>query len=336
MSDNEKKHIGKICFIAPSSRLDASDAPTLHRTARLLKKTFGARAVYLSPFLFSSDELIKHVTASVAERSKEFKAVIRDFDLIASVAGGTGAEDLALGIDKSDFEVIRNRRPLFIGFSDFTFLLNEIYFKCRIPSILFPSLRLTRGNCQKMLSLVSGEDVPSHGSFWLTAPPARQISGIPIGGNFTTFVNWLNREHPPKVNWKKHILFIEDIQIDVEDLHRLVAALRRHKMIKRIRGLVIGSLCEEKASAKGREFQRKALSFFKAYLAEILKRRQKQGFPLPILVSSNFGHNITRNLPTIPIGGYVSIAKSKKMIFRLAKKRESAPWILVEKTSEIK
>jgi muramoyltetrapeptide carboxypeptidase LdcA involved in peptidoglycan recycling len=323
MSENEKKGIEKICFIAPSSRLEASDAPILNRTVRLLRKTFGAREVCLSPFLFSSDELIRHVTASTEERSKEFKAVIREFDLIASVAGGTGAEDLVLSIDKSDFEVIRSRKPLFIGFSDFTFLLNEIYFKCRIPSILFPSLRLNRGNSQKILSLVSGEDVPSRGSLWLTPPPARQISGVPIGGNLTTFVNWLNRENPPKVNWRKHILFIEDIQIDVEDLHRLLAALRRHKMIKRIRGLVIGSLCEERAGSHGKEFQRKALSFLKAYLAEVLRIRQKRGSPLPILVSSSFGHNITRNLPAIPIGGHVSIAKSKEMIFRLAKKREA-------------
>jgi muramoyltetrapeptide carboxypeptidase LdcA involved in peptidoglycan recycling len=324
-SEIGKKCIEKICFIAPSSRLESSDAPVLDRTVRLLRKTFGAGEPYLSPFLFTRDELISHVTASAEERSKEFKAVIREFDMIASVAGGTGAEDLILSIDKSDFEVIRSRKPLFIGFSDFTFLLNEVYFKCRLAGILFPSLRLTRGNSQKIFSLVSGEDVSSCGSFWLTPPPARQISGIPIGGNFTTFVNWLNRENPPKVNWRKHILFIEDIEIDVEDLHRLLAALRRHKMIKRIRGLVIGSLCKEKASPHGREFQRKALSFLKAYLAEILRRRQKQGSPLPILVSPNFGHNITRNLPAIPIGGHVSIAKSKKMIFHLAKKSEAAP-----------
>jgi len=321
MSENEKEGIERICFIAPSSRLEASDAPTLDRTVRLLRKTFGAGEVYLSPFLFSRDELISHVTASAEERSKEFKAAIREFDMIASVAGGTGAEDLVLSIDKSDIEVIKSRKPLFIGFSDFTFLLNEIYFKCHIPSILFPSLRLTRGKSQKLLSLVSGDDVPSRGSFWLSPPPARRISGIPIGGNFTTFVNCLNRENPPKVNWRKHILFIEDVQIDVEDLHRLLAALRRHKVIKRIRGLVIGSLCEQKAGPQGRIFQKKALSFTQAYLAEILRGRQKKGSPLPILVSSNFGHNITRNLPAIPIGGYVSIAKSKKMIFRLAPRK---------------
>jgi muramoyltetrapeptide carboxypeptidase LdcA involved in peptidoglycan recycling len=325
MSGNGKGYIKKIGFIAPSTRLVAADIPHLLRTSRFLKKMLDTGEVYFSPYLFSRHEIIDHVTASAAERSKEFKTVIQEFDLIASVAGGTGAEDLVLRIDKTDFKIIRNRKPLFIGFSDFTFLLNEIYFQCRIPSILFPSLRLSRGHSKKLRALVSGEDVSSRGSFWLTPPPARRISGIPVGGNFTTFVNFLNRENPPKLNWRKHILFLEDLQIDVEDLHRLLGALRRHKVIRKIKGLVIGSLCADRTSPRRQKFQKSALAFTKAYLAEILKRRQKQGSPLPILVSLNFGHNITRNLPAIPIGGHVSIDKSKTMIFRLAKKEKQTP-----------
>jgi muramoyltetrapeptide carboxypeptidase LdcA involved in peptidoglycan recycling len=325
MSARETRCIHKICFIAPSTALGTRDVPTLHRTARLLKRIFGAEDVCLSPFLFSSDELIDHVTASTVERTREFKAIIREFDLIASVAGGTGAEDLVLSIDTSDFKVIRTRKPLFIGFSDFTFLLNEIYLQCRIPTILFPSLKLAGGSSRKLLALVSGGDVAFRGSYWLTAPPARRISGIPIGGNLTTFVNFLNRANPPRLNWGKHILFIEDLQIDLEDLHRLLAALRRHKVIKKIRGLVIGSLSGDAGSPRGGRFQRKALLFMKAYLGEIMKRRQRQGYPLPILVSRNFGHNVARNLPIIPIGGRVSIDRSKRMIFRLAKKETPPP-----------
>jgi muramoyltetrapeptide carboxypeptidase LdcA involved in peptidoglycan recycling len=101
--------------------------------------------------------------------------------------------------------------------------------------------------------------------------------------------------------------------------------LRRHKVIKKIRGLVIGSLSGDAGSPRGGRFQRKALLFMKAYLGEIMKRRQRQGYPLPILVSRNFGHNVARNLPIIPIGGRVSIDRSKRMIFRLAKKETPPP-----------
>jgi len=320
MIDKDPSPIDKICFIAPSTRLSAKGKPYLDNLVRLLSRALGVTDIHLSPYLFTSHQLIKHVTASAQERSKEFKAVIREYDLIASVAGGTGAEDLALKIDRADFQVIKERRPVFIGFSDFTFLLNEIYFRSRVPGIIFPSLRLTRGNCRKILSVLAGGEANYKGSFWLTTPPPRKISGIPIGGNLTTFVNFLNRREPPRLNWRRHILFIEDLGIDLEDLHRLLAALRRHRVFKGIKALVIGSLSAAQNPQNVRDFQAKALVFITAYLCEVMDRRQKLGRPLPILVAADFGHKKFRNLPAIPLGGYVSIARSKKMTFRLSKK----------------
>lgn len=312
--------IDKISFIAPSTRLSDKGKPYLNKLVRLMSRALGVTDIHLSPYLFTKHQQIQHITASAEERSREFKAVIREYDLIASVAGGTGAEDLVLKIDHADFQVIKERRPIFIGFSDFTFLLNEIYFRCRVPGIIFPSLRITKANSQKILALLAGGEAAYAASYWLTPPPARKISGIPIGGNLTTFVNFLNRQEPPRMNWRRHILFIEDLGIDLEDLHRLLAALRRHRVFRDIKALVVGSLSAGRSSRQSQEFQTKALVFITAYLCEVMKMRQKKGRPLPILVALSFGHKIKRNLPAIPLGGYVSITKSKKMIFRLWKK----------------
>ena len=234
--------VPKVCFIAPSTCLPRSQKSFLDRAIRLLEKEMGVESVYLSPFVFSSDERIDHVTASAEARSEHFKKVIREQDLILSVAGGTGAEDLAPKIDAKDYGVIRKRRPVFVGFSDFTFLINEIYLHTRVPAVYFPSLRMGKGNFRKVLPLIKGEEIQYRGAAWLTPPPVRKFSGIPIGGNLTTFVNFLNRKEPPKFNWKRHILFVEDLQIDVEDLHRLLAALRRQRVFKDIRAIVVGSL----------------------------------------------------------------------------------------------
>jgi len=309
--------IPKVAFIAPSTCLPKVAKSTLNRTARLLKKALGAEEVYFSPYLFSSDEQIDHVTASAEARSEHFKKVIREFDLIISVAGGTGAEDLAFKIDKIDYRVIRNRRPIFIGFSDFTFMLSEIYYHSRVPVIYFPSLKLSAGNSKKILPLILGEEIQYQGKGWLTPPPKRRFSGIPIGGNLSTFVNFLNRKSPPKFSWRRHILFMEDIQIDVEDLHRLLAALRRHGVLDRIRGIVIGSLYSYNKNSNYQKNQREALKFIVTYLKDVIRRRRRKGRPLPILVVSNFGHNIFRNLMAVPIGGRATIFKSKKIIFRM-------------------
>ena len=263
MNAQDPSPIDKISFIAPSTRLPAKARPYLEILVRLLSRSLGVTDVHLSPYLFTSDELIKHVTASAEERTREFKAVIRKSDLIASVAGGTGAEDLAL---------------------------------------------------------LAGGEATYRGSFWLANPPARKISGIPIGGNLTTFVNFLNRREPPRLNWRRHILFIEDLGIDLEDLHRLLAALRRHRVFREIKGLVIGSLSAEPNPRRARDFQAKALVFITAYLSEVMDRRKKWGRPLPILVAPDFGHKRFRNLPAIPLGGHVHITESKLMTFRLSKK----------------
>jgi muramoyltetrapeptide carboxypeptidase LdcA involved in peptidoglycan recycling len=311
----------KVGFIAPSTCLPRKEKTTVKRTASILSRFFGLKPddLTFSEFLYSSDEHIDHVTAPAEVRSEEFKKVIRDYDLIVSVAGGTGAEDLSLKTDKTDYRIIRNRRPVFIGFSDFTFLLSEIYHHARVPVVYFPTLRLGKGNSKKILALLAGEEIQYQGKRWLTPPPPRKFSGIPIGGNLATFVNFLNRQKPPQFSWRRHILFIEDVHIDVEDLHRLLAALRRHGVLDKIRGIVIGSLFGYSKNHNYRKNQKDALAFIRTYLSDVIRKRRVRGRPLPILAVSNFGHNITRDLMAVPIGGRATISKSKKIVFRLWK-----------------
>ena len=309
----------KIGFIAPSTALPRSEKGSVGKTARILRDFLDLAPgdISTSEFLYSSDLEIDHVTAPAQARTEEFKRVIRECDLIVSLAGGTGAEDLSFKLDKTDYRIIRHRRSVFIGFSDFTFLLSEVYHHARVPVIYFPSLRLGKGNSKKILDLLAGAEIVDRGRRWLTPPPARRISGIPIGGNLSTFVNFLNRSHPPKFNWKRHILFIEDVHIDVEDLHRLLAALRRHHVVEKIRGIVIGSLVGNPRTPAARKNQKDALDFVVHYLRDDLSKRRRTGAPLPILAVSNFGHGIERNLMAVPIGGRVTISKSKKIAFRL-------------------
>jgi muramoyltetrapeptide carboxypeptidase LdcA involved in peptidoglycan recycling len=314
----------RLGFIAPSSCLSVKEKPILRRTGRLLKEALGAREVYIGPHLFSSDVEIDHVTAPLDERAAVFKEAIRNLDLVISIAGGTGAEDLLRKIDAKDLRVIRERRPLFIGFSDFTFLLNEIYYACRVPVIYFPSLKVGKGDFRNLLALITGEEIHYQGQAWLTPPPPRKLSGIPIGGNLSTFVNFLNRGTPPKFSWRRHVLFFEDLQVDVEDLHRLLAALRRHNVFATIKGVVIGSVTPPGKILFPKKQQREAVRFIRSYLADIIRDRRRRGSPLPILTVSNFGHNIRRNLMAVPIGGRVTISRSKRISFRLHRRAAHA------------
>lgn len=315
--------IRKVSFIAPSTGLPLCEKGLVNKTIRRLKKILGPVDIELSPHLFSSDQLIDHVTAPADARAEVFKKAIRESDLIMSVAGGTGAEDILFKIDQKDYQVIKKRKPIFMGFSDFTFLLNDIHYHTRIPAVYFPTLRLGPGNFKKMASLLFDEQVTYHGMLWLTRPPKRRLSGVPLGGNLSTFVNYLNRKNPPKYNWKRYVLFFEDVQIDVEDLHRLLAALRRHKVFNEIRGLVIGSLAYYSKNGNYRMIQREHLRFIRNYLRDIIRKRELRGNPLPILAVSNFGHNIPDDLMAVPIGGHVVIDRYKNITFRLHRPRKN-------------
>lgn len=314
--------IKRVSLIAPSTCLPRSEKSRVTQTIRYLTSILGQVEIDVCPYLFSSDELIDHVTAPLADRAESFKEAIRNSDLIISVAGGTGAEDILFKIDKKDYRILRERKPLLVGFSDFTFLLNEIYHNSRIPAVYFPTLRLGRGNLKKIEDLFFDRPIQYHGTAWLTDPPKRRLSGIPLGGNLSTFVNFLNRKEPPAFNWKKYILFFEDIQIDVEDLHRLLAALRRHKVFKEIKGLVIGSLASYNKNGNYRAVQKENLRFVRNYLSDIIEKRKERKNPLPILSVSNFGHNVPRDMMAVPVGGQVVIDRHKNVIFRLHRQRK--------------
>lgn len=321
---NGKAAKKNIYLIAPSTRLLAQDLPLLRNAIHLLRKALGAGRIAWSSHLFSRDEAIEHVTASIAERSRELKTAIREFDIVVSLAGGTGAEDLLQTLDRADYRTIRKRRPLFIGFSDFSFLLNEVYSRCRVPGILFPSLRLNEGNVGDLAALVNGGEASYRAAAWLSDPPPAPLAGVAIGGNLTTFVNFLNRLNPPRLGWRDHVLFLEDLDIDIEDLHRLLAALRRHRVFRNVKGLVFGSLAAPpragtagEAAARGRDFQVRAAAFISAYLAGVLAKRRERGQPLPIALMPRFGHGVTRGLPAVPVGGRVLLSPDLDVSFRL-------------------
>ncbi len=316
--------IKRVSLIAPSTCLPRSEKSLVKQTIRRLTTILGQVETDVSPYLFSSDGLIDHVTASLEDRAENFKEAIRKSDLIISVTGGTGAEDILFKIDKKDYRILKERKPLLIGFSDFTFLLNEIYYNSRIPAVYFPTLRLGQGNLKKIEDLFFDRPIQYHGKAWLTEPPRRKLTGIPLGGNLSTFVNFLNRKEPPAFSWKKHILFFEDIQIDVEDLHRLLAALRRHKVFKEIKALVIGSLASYSKNGNYRAVQKEHLRFVRNYLSDIIEKRKERKNPLPILSVSNFGHNVPGDMMAVPIGGQVVIDRHKNITFWLHRQRKNS------------
>jgi len=101
----------------------------------------------------------------------------------------------------------------------------------------------------------------------------------------------------------------------------MLSALRRHNVFKKVRGIVVGSFTSNGRNPYYKKQQREALRFIVTYLRDVIRKRRRQGFPLPIFAVANFGHNIKRDLMAVPIGGHVSISRSKKITFRMSRTR---------------
>ncbi len=172
--------VPKVCFIAPSTCLPRARKAVSTRPSGSSRRGSGSIP---SISVRSSSPATSRSTTSrrpAEARSEHFKKVIREQDLIFSVAGGTGAEDLARKIDAKDLRDHPARDgPSSSGFSDFTFLLNEIYFHTRVPAIYFPSLKARQGEFPEGPPPDQGRGDPISGRRLADPPSGQEVLGHP-------------------------------------------------------------------------------------------------------------------------------------------------------------
>lgn len=81
--------------------------------------------------------------------------------------------------------------------------------------------------------------------------------------------------------------------------------------------MVVGSISPPGKNADLTKARTEVLRFIRSYLRDVIHDRRKQGVPMPILAVSNFGHGIRRNLMAVPIGGRVTISRTKTVTFQI-------------------
>lgn len=315
--------------ILPKKLTAESAVQVVHVSSRVEKRDLSAfessfkklQAMYpkAKEFTVSCDGTFPwYLAGSAQERVRRFREALVGMDWLCPAYGGTGCMDVVRMLGNEDLKQFIVQRPVVSGFSDATYLLNYLYFKTGLRTFHYTNAAglFSGDSSDRFFKMLSGEiDALSFvdaRSRWLSAVPKIPVAGIAIGGNLTTFRDLLDISSIQPETWHPYVLFIEDLDVDAEVFHRIIASLDARGVFKQIRGLVIGRVNEPHRSL----FVRIAESFrgiprgepwayIEHILEETLSARRDAGDPLPILKVENFGHGVDENLMIVPIGSEV-------------------------------
>jgi len=313
-----------IAFFSPSSPATASAPKRFKRATRFLEeKGFNL----IEGNLTGKKDFYR--SGSIEQRACELNALIRtpEVKCIISTVGGMNSNSLLPYID---YEELRKKPKIIIGYSDMTAILLGIYAKTGLITYYGPALVSTFGELSPFqdISFNYFADVliePPMAPFTLPAPAFWTDEFIPweeqnkskiqnenslitinsgategrlIGGNLNTMEGFWGSPYMPKIN-EGDILFIEDSLHTIATIERSFSLLKINNVFDKISGLILG----KHELFKDLETRRKPYEV----LLEVIGNPK-----FPILADFDCSH--THPMLTLPIGCNVKLDAAKQTV----------------------
>ena len=247
------------------------------------------------------------------ERAAEFNSFLLDpgIDLVLPVRGGYG---MARILPKLRFPEIALRKPLAMGFSDFTAFNLALFAKTGLPSWQGP---LAGGLAPGHTSPVSQRNFlrALSSDTWDLAwdqagePISAGVKGTLWGGNLSILVSLLGTPYflkPEQV--RGGILFLEDVGEPPYRIDRMLTQLLKSGVLGRQGAVVLGDFSGVDRHLRGEGDLRfgDVVSYFRAKLSHA---------GIPVLAGLPFGH--TKELTAIPFGVEAELEASSSGSARL-------------------
>ena len=320
----------KVHLVHTSSPVEKTDARLFEFALKKLKSRYPNTRLF---DVKRNDLDLRYLSASAAERLKKFREATNEANWILPVYGGTGCEDIVSRLKDSDLIKIRKNLPVVNGFSDTTFLINYLYFQLKLRTFHYSNAcgLAENENSQLFFDVVEGKtnsfSFKNDKYAWIgpSGAPTEKIDGIAIGGNLSVFRDLLDMFEMRLRTWDDYILFAEDEDADIQDLHPVIVSLDKRDVFRHIKALVIGRFNDRETNAKFNKFDtlfrrkkivnEKPVWAFKYLLSDVIQARAKSGNPLHILSVDNLGHGVEKNTMLVPIGGKTIIHPDKKIEF---------------------
>lgn len=304
----------RIGLVAPSGFLP--DTGVVDRAAAV----FTARGWQVSAgdSVFAREQRFAGPDALRADDLQSF-CTDRTLDVVLSARGGYGLSRL---LDRFDFAAIRARRPIVVGYSDFT-AFHLAYLSHGGISFAGPGASDFAAAVPDPFMLeqffaVLGQ--ASHQlSFDVEGPRRLQVAGRLWGGNLALVAAMAGTRYMPAINGG--ILFLEDVNESAYRIERMLYQLFHAGILQRQRAILLGSFEPVPPMPNDGGF---GLDSVVAHFRERLA--------LPVLRGLPFGH--VGRKATLPVGApaVLSVARGiARLSFdrypNLARRRTAAKWL---------
>ncbi|MBK7131163.1 MAG: LD-carboxypeptidase [Crocinitomicaceae bacterium] len=193
--------------------------------------------------------LSKHVTGrqnyfsgSDAERLADFQHALDDnsIDAILCARGGYGSVRI---IDQLNFDKLRHKNKLIIGFSDITVFHNHVFTHLGIPT-LHATVPLnfqtnSRAALDSLVNTLQGKDI----QYQIPSAVYNRVGeteAIVVGGNLSILHSLIGTNSD--IDTQGKILLIEDIGEAIYAIDRMFWALKKSGKLESLAGLIVGGM----------------------------------------------------------------------------------------------
>ncbi|MBU0483845.1 MAG: LD-carboxypeptidase [Proteobacteria bacterium] len=192
-----------------------------------------------------------YLAGSDQQRATDFCDLWQDpkVKAIMAVRGGYGSIRM-LPMVKMD--LVRQNPKIFIGFSDVSVLLNNIFTATGVITFHGPMLttlpRSDQDSLQSLFDLLTRPPLTKIKPSKLEIITPGKAQGILLGGNLTTLSQLLAT--PYEQPWQDIILFIEDVGEAPYRIDRMLTQLKESGRLDKLSGLIMGSFYDGGNSAR--------------------------------------------------------------------------------------
>ena len=276
-----------VAIVAPSSPVTKEQADACKRLVEDMGyKVRMGKCTYLSIHGYSA--------GTGEEKAEDINEMFADktVNAIWCIRGGDTSSH---AMDKIDYEIVRNNPKIFVGYSDITNLHVNFNQKCDLVTFHGPMVKsnmlndfddFTKTSFDKALNM--GEELtlenPDGENFKVMAEG--HAKGTVVGGNLALLTSMIGT--PYEVDAKGKILFIEDVDENVERLDRMMYQLKYSNKLKDANGIIFGDFTD---CVNNRDNSYTVIEMLKDVLA---------GYDKPVMYNIKSGHCFP--MSTIPFG----------------------------------
>ena len=234
----------------------------------------------------------KHVrdkTRSLEDCAEDLLWALDDPSLKAvfCVRGGYGASEV---MDQISLDRVLSAGKLIIGYSDIT-VFHSAWTRSGLPSVhasMSAAFNDLPDDCAEAEKKILRGEIPVYRCESDPLCRAGEAEGVLIGGNLSTFTAVLGTAYDCSQTDRPYILFFEDVEEDLQHIHRYLAILEHLGVLDSAAGIIFGEWTDMPADPNDYEGDSRGGTF--ASFADMISREFLDGSVMPVAFGFPAGH----------------------------------------------